>query len=56
MDYNSHTIPMIKNRPPGIAEHDSDWYITFTVNQYCFGVETKAPTIKEYNDFLTSFI
>ena len=53
MDINqvrSHVIqlsenPYDQNRPLGIVDHDSYWYIPFTVKQYCFGVETRAPTI-----------
>ena len=39
-----------ENRPLGIVDHDSDWYTPFTVKQHFSGVETRAPTIKEYND------
>ena len=42
--------PYDQNKPLGIFNHDSDWYITFTVQQYFSGIKTRAPTIKEYND------
>ena len=32
------------------VKDDSDWYIPFTGKQYVSGVETREPTIKEYND------
>ena len=38
--------PYDQNRPLGIVDHDSYWYIPFTVNQYFSGIETRAPTIK----------
>ena len=39
-----------QNSPPGIVYRDSDWYISFTVQQYFSVVEPRAPTIEEYND------
>ena len=39
--------PYDQNRSPGIVNHDSDWYITFTVQQYFSGVETSALTTEE---------
>ena len=42
--------PYDKTRPLGIVDHDSYWYIPFTVQQPFSGIETKAPTIEEYND------
>ena len=36
-----------QNRPLGIVYHDSDCYITFSVQQNVVGLETRAPTIKE---------
>ena len=50
MEYNFQAIPMIKNRPLGIVAHHSDWYVTFTLQQYVSGVETRATTIEDYND------
>ena len=46
----SHVIKILddtyeQNRPLGIFDHDSDWYIHFNVQQYFSGVETRAPTI-----------
>ena len=41
--------PYDKNRPLVIVDHDSDWYVPFNVKQYFAVVETRAPTIKEYN-------
>ena len=41
--------PYDQNRPLGIVDYDSDWYIPFIVQQYFSGVETRAFTIKEYN-------
>ena len=32
-----------QNRPLGIVDHESDWYIPFTLQQYFSGVETKSP-------------
>ena len=42
--------PHDENRPLGIFDHDLDWYIPFTVQQHFAGVETRSPTIKEYNN------
>ena len=42
--------PYDQNRPLGIGDHDLYWYVPFTVQQYFSGVETRALTIKEYND------
>ena len=49
-----------QNRPLGIVDHESDWYIPFTLQQYFSGVETKSPTIEDYNDcpniiYITSY-
>ena len=38
--------PYDKNRPLGIVNHESYWYIPFTVQQYFDGVETRPPTIE----------
>ena len=43
--------PYDQKSPLGIVNHDSDWYITFTVQQSFIGLETRAPTIEEYNNF-----
>ena len=42
--------PYDRNRPLGIVDHDSKWYIPFNVQQSFTGVETRAPTIEEYNE------
>ena len=36
-----------QNRPLGIVNYESDWYIPFTVQQYFSRVETRLPTIEE---------
>ena len=38
-----------QNRTLGTIDHDSDWYIPFTLQQYVSAVETRAPTIDEFN-------
>ena len=35
-----------QNRPLGIVDHESDWYITFTVQQSFSGLEIRATTIE----------
>ena len=42
--------PYDQNRPLGIVDNDSYWYIPFTVKKSVSGVETREPTIEEYND------
>ena len=47
----SHVIqlsenPYDQNRPLGIVDHDSDYNIPFTVQQYFSGVEKRALTIE----------
>ena len=51
MKYKSQTTPLIKKRLLGIVNHESNWHIPFNVQQSFYGVETRAPTIEEYNDF-----
>ena len=50
--FRSHGIqlsdnPYDQNKPLGIVDLDSDWYVPFTVQQYFAGVETRALTIEE---------
>ena len=42
--------PYDKNSPLGIVDHDSYWYLPFTLQQSSVGVETRSTKIKEYND------
>ena len=52
----SHVIqlsddPYDQNMLLGIFDHYSDWFIPFTVQKSFSRVETRSPTIEEYNDF-----
>ena len=41
--------PYDQNRPLGLFNHESYWYVHFTVQQSFSGVERRSSTIKEYN-------